>query len=359
VSFAIPLVLPLGAVLLIAAVLGYRALQRRRGRAGLLRATTAMNVTAGRADSAGRADRPRRAALRRHVPYLLFAAAFAVLLLGLARPTATVPTVRASGTVILAMDVSNSMAATDVKPSRLAVAEQVATAFVRAQPSTVDVGVVAFGPNGLTTVQPTSDHQTVVSALGRLGIGGSTSLGQAILSSLGVVAGHTVSLPRTNDADGSAGQGQAAPSLDEGQAEITAPPTGIGYRADATIVLLSDGENTGGPDAQAAAQLAANAGVHIETIGVGTEQGSVISVDGYQVATALNAAELTALAQTTGGSYHSVADAAQVSGIASSIQLRTHLVSRPVELTGLAAGVALLLLTAGGLLMIRWHGRIV
>jgi len=358
-SFATPWLLAPAVVLLVAAVLGYRALERRRRRAGVLRLSA--SIAAG---PAGRADRPRRIALRRHLPYLLFLAALAVLLVGLARPTATVPTVRASGTVILAMDVSNSMTAKDVTPDRLAAAQQVAASFVRAQPDSVDIGVVAFGAGGLTTLQPTNDHTEVIQAVDRVQVGGSTSLGQAILTSLGAIAGHTVSLPKSDDATssgagGESGSGTGGAAEDEGQPEITAPPTGIGYRGDATIVLLSDGENTGGPDAQAAAKLAANAGVHIQAIGVGTEAGSVITVDGYQVATALNEKELTALASTTGGSYHALADAGDVSDIASSIDLRTQVVGKPVELTGLAAGIALLLLAVGAALMIRWHGRIV
>jgi Ca-activated chloride channel family protein len=334
-SFGVPLLLPVAALLLLAAGLGYRAAVRRRDVP--LRLSTSVTAPA---------HRHRNPRLRRHLPYLLFLGALAVLLFGLARPTATVPTLRTAGTVILAFDVSNSMSADDVTPSRFGAAQEMARACVQDQPDSVDIGVVAFGQGGFTTVQPTNDHAQVLAAIDRLHLGGATSLGQAILTSLGTIAGRTVTLPRTDAAAGD-------------QTPVTAPPTGIGYRADATIVLLSDGENTGGPDVQAAAQLAAAAGVHIQAVGVGTDQGAVIGVDGYQVATALNAEELMELAKVTGGSYYPLADASQVAGLASALPLRTQVAGRPVELTGLATGAAMLLLTAGAVLMIRWHGRVV
>jgi Ca-activated chloride channel family protein len=339
-TFGIPVVLPVAAVLLLAAGLGYRAAVRRR-RIGTLRPSQSVTVSA-----TAPARRHRNPGLRRHLPYLLFLAALAVLLFALSRPTATVPTLRASGTVILAFDVSNSMSATDVAPSRLGAAQAVARTFVQAQPDSVDIGVVAFGQGGFTTVQPTNEHADLIAAIDRLQLGGATSLAQAILTSLGAIAGRPVSLPRS----GGAQQDETA---------VTAPPSGIGYRADATIVLLSDGENTAGPDAQAAAELAATAGVHIQAVGVGTVQGAVIGVDGFQLATALNAQQLMALAQTTGGNYYPLADASQVAGLASELPLRTQVAGRPVELTSVASGAALLLLTAGALLMIRWHGRVV
>jgi Ca-activated chloride channel family protein len=137
-----------------------------------------------------------------------------------------------------------------------------------------------------------------------------------------------------------------------------APPTNLGYWGSATIVLLSDGEDTGGPDAVAAAELAAAAGVHIETIGVGTEKGTTIEVDGYQVATALNEDLLTKVAETTTGSYHRAGDAQALDKIYQSLDLRITTQATFVELTGVAVGVAVLLLTIGGLLMISWFGRI-
>lgn len=276
------------------------------------------------------------AGVRRHLPPLLFLVALSVLLLGAARPQATVPVPRVAGTVILAFDVSNSMAAEDVAPTRLAAAKSAAIAFVREQPETVDIGVVAFGQGALTTQLPTDDHEATIAAINRLTVAGGTSLGQAILGSLTAIIGEPVSLPESPD--------QTPPDL--------------GYWGSATIVLLSDGEDTGGPDAIAAAELAAAAGIHIETIGVGTAAGTTIEVDGYQVATSLNEELLTEVAATASGSYHRAEDAQALGAIYETLDLRITTQDEFVELTGVVVAIALLLLTIGGLLMINWFGRI-
>jgi len=190
----------------------------------------------------------------------------------------------------------------------------------------------------LTTRAPTNDHDQVLAAVGRLHAAGGTSLGQAILTSLSAIVGRPVSLPD--------------PSSD-------APPPALGYRGSATIVLLSDGEDTGGPDAVAAAGLAANVGVHVDTIGFGTVEGTTIQVDGYEVATALNEDLLTRIAQATTGSYHRAGDARALDRVYRSLDLRLTAKPQVVELTGAAVAVAVALLTVGGLLMIIWYGRIV
>jgi Ca-activated chloride channel family protein len=168
-------------------------------------------------------------------------------------------------------------------------------------------------------------------------VAGGTSLGQAILASLTAIVGQTVSLP---------------------DASSNAPPPRLGYWGSATIVLLTDGEDTGGPDAVAAAELAAAAGVRIETVGVGTVEGGTIEIDGYQLATALNEELLTEIAETTRGAYHRAEDAEALGAVYRSLDLRTTTQDELVELTGAAVAVAVLLLTIGGLLMIHWFGRI-
>jgi Ca-activated chloride channel family protein len=306
-----------GAVLLLA----YRGLQRRR--ASALSAVGLMTPSTG------------RFGLRRHVPPALFLVALLLLLVAVSRPQANVPVPRAAGTVILAFDVSNSMGAADVTPTRLSAAQSAAVDFVTSQPDTVDIGVVAFGQGAQTTQLPSADHEATVAAIRRLQIAGGTSLGYAILASLSLITGEPVSLP-----------------VEAG------PPVDIGYWPSATIVLLSDGEDTGGPDAVAAAELAATAGIHIETIGVGTVDGATIEVDGYQMATALNEELLTAVAETTTGSYHRAGDAQALDAIYDTLDLRITTEAKLVELTGALVGLALLLLTVGGFLMINWFGRI-
>lgn len=319
-SFRYPLLLAVALVVTAAAVSAYLLLQRRR--------TAALSA-------AGLARAATRGPLRRHLPYALFLAALPLLLVALARPQATLEVPRAAGTVMLVIDVSNSMAADDLEPTRLAAAQQAAKGFVEAQPDSVDIGLVVFGPQALTTQLPTENHADAIAAIDRLKTGGGTSLGQGILASLTAIVGRPVSLPE----------------------EGAAPPD-LGYWPSATIVMFSDGEDTGGPDAEFAAELAAGAGVRIETVGIGTAGGATIEVDGFQVATTLHEDLLTAIAASTGGSYHQARDADSLNDVTGSIDLRVTAQDEEVELTAVLAGAALLILMIGALLMLRWSGRI-
>jgi Ca-activated chloride channel homolog len=333
-----PIMIVVAVVVTGAAVTAYVMVVRRRSAA--LRATN-FSLTA------------RSSQVRRHLPYALFLAALPLLLIAIARPQANLKLPHIAGTVVLAFDVSNSMGANDVKPSRLAAAQQVANSFVEAQPDTVDIGVVIFGQDGLAIQQPTNDHSAVQAAIHRMDVSGGTSLTQAILAALTAITGKSVHLP--DDSGPGPGDSGQAPS-DQGQDQ---PAQDLGYWGSATIVLLSDGQDSAPDRAQAAAELASNAGVRIETVGIGTAKGTTVKVDGYQVATALNEELLTQIATTTGGAYHPAGDAAAINQIHKSIDLRLTTKAQPVEVTALFALAGLLLLVAGGLLMIRWHGRIV
>lgn len=263
-------------------------------------------------------------------------AALAVLSVALAGPAASVPVTRAAGTVIVAVDVSNSMGAKDVVPTRLAAAQKAAVAFVDAQPSSVDVGVVAFENGGLTIDQPSADHAAAVTAVQRLKISGGTSLADAILTSLSAITGKTVN----------AGKDGTVPD--------------IGYWGSATIVLFSDGEDRGSSDAtEAASNAAESAGVHIETVGVGTTAGTTVDVDGYRVHTALDKDTLTAIAQTSGGSYHPASGAAELDGVAKTIKLRLTKHNEDLPLAGAFSALAVVLLFAGAGLTVLRTGRIV
>jgi Ca-activated chloride channel homolog len=323
----------LGAVgLLVAAALAWAAVAVGRRRAAALAAAGIATGGPGR----GRA---------RSAGIWLTIAGLAVLAIAVAGPSATVPVSRASGTVIVAMDVSGSMAATDVAPSRLAAAKRAARSFIDAQPDSVDIGVVAFTQGGLEAALPTADHATAAAAVGRLKASGGTSLGDAILASLSAITHKTVVLGR----DGS------APS--------------IGYWPSATIVLFSDGQDQGGETASGggspgtgtdpAASAAEQAGVHIDTVGVGTVAGTTVDVDGYHLFTALDAATLKSISQATAGTYHPAADASQLNGIASSIDLRLTVTHEPLPLAGAFIAFAVVLLAAGAVLTVTRSGRVV
>ncbi|GII81160.1 hypothetical protein Sru01_61420 [Sphaerisporangium rufum] len=271
---------------------------------------------------------------RAHLGTGLTIAGIAVLAIAAAGPAAMVPVPRTAGTVILAVDVSNSMGAADVAPTRLAAAQRAARAFVAAQPDTVDIGVVAFERGALTIARPDADHTAAVKAIDRLKLTGGTSLGAAITGSLSAITGRQVAIGR----DG------AAPD--------------IGYWPSATIVMFSDGQNQGA-DAERAAEVAQRAGVHIHTVGVGTTDGAAVEVDGFRLQTALDEDTLTSIARTTGGDYHPASDAARLDGVAGSIDLRLTVSDEPLPLAGGLIGLALALLAAGAALTVLRTGRMI
>ena len=261
-------------------------------------------------------------------------AGVAVLAIATAGPTAMVPVPRTAGTVILAIDVSNSMGATDVAPNRLAAAQRAARKFVEAQPDSVDIGVVAFERGALTTARPDPDHAKALKAIDRLKISGGTSLGAAIAVSLTAISGKQVTIGKDGDVPD------------------------IGYWPSATIVLFSDGQNQG-QDLEKAAEVAQAAGVQVHTVGVGTTAGATVKVDGYHVQTSLDEETLTQIARTTGGEYHPASDAARLDGIAGSIDLRLTVSDEPLPLAGGLIWVAIALLTAGAALTVLGSGRVI
>jgi Ca-activated chloride channel homolog len=322
------LLIPLGIIL-------YRSLDRRRRRgieAFGVRAAETMRPSTG-------LDR-----LRQRLPAVLIVAGLAVLVVGLARPQGTVALPREEGTVILAFDVSGSMAATDLTPSRMAAAKAAAKDFVERQPPSIAIGVVAFSDAGLTVQQPTNDQAAVIASIDRLAPQKGTAVGAGILASLDAIAAA-----------------EAGPNVDyySNQSPAPAPsptPVPAGTHAPAVIVLLSDGENNERPDPMTAAQAAADRGVRVYTVGLGSAAGTTLDLNGYRVHTQLDAATLQQIAQTTGGTYYGATDTASLMSIYD--HLDTQLVVRPeqIELTSAFAGIGLALLAVGALASLRWQG---
>ena len=275
---------------------------------------------------------------RRHIPPFLFLLALTLLFLGLARPELFVNLPRVQGTVILAFDVSNSMAAEDLQPTRMEAAKTAARLFVETQPSTVDIGVVAFSNGGLV-IQPPSDDQTaVLDAIERLSPQGATSLAQGIFSSLNAIAGEAIAIDET--------------SLEEG-----APPIDIGDYPSAVIVLLTDGENTESLDPLEIAQLAAEANVRIYPVGIGSSEGKILEIEGFNILTQLNEASLQDIADLTNGTYFRAEDEESLQEIYEDIDLKLTIAGEKMEVTSILAGASLLLFAIGGALSLFWFGR--
>jgi Ca-activated chloride channel family protein len=293
----------------------------------------------------------RRAALRR-IPALLFIAGFAVLVVSLARPQSVLSLPREEGTVILAFDVSGSMAATDLQPTRMAAAKAAAEAFVAQQPSSVVIGIVAFSDSGLAVQAPTNDQGAVLAAISRLAPERGTSLGEGILASLEAIALEE-SPPATDYYSIRSPSPSPSPSPTP-----TPTPVPAGTHTSAVIVLLTDGENNEAPDPAVAAQAAADRGIRIFTVGLGSPAGTTVNLDGFQVHTQLNEPLLQQIASVTDGAYYRAEDAQQLRSIYAGLDTRLVVEPEKIEITGLFAGAGILLLAAGGVASLVWLGRL-
>ncbi len=323
---------PIGALL-------YWALDRRRHR--LLATRGGLGLAQG--------TTRRPAGLRSRAPSALILVGMAVIAVAMARPQAVVDLPRVEGTVILAFDVSASMGAKDMAPTRMDAAKTAAKDFVARQPDGISIGVVAFSDSGVSVQTPTTDQATVLSAIDRLTPERGTSVARGILASLNAIA--------------VAEAGPFAGNYYSNQSPAPTPtptptPVPSGTHAPAAIVLLSDGENNESPDPFAAAQAAADMGVRIYTVGLGSAAGTTLNLDGFQVFTQLDQATLQQISQTTGGTYYGPADAQQLRSIYDNLDTQLVVQPQETEVTSLVAGLGLLMLLAGGLTSLLWLGRL-
>lgn len=268
---------------------------------------------------------PRSAAWKRHVPAGLLLLSLVALTGAFARPEADVRVPRERATVIVALDTSLSMQATDVEPDRITAARASASAFVDGLPERFAVGLVSFSGSATVVVSPTQDHQLVVEAVERLELGPSTAIGDAVLASLDairVVPGE---------------QGQPPPP--------------------ARIVLLSDGTSTVGRPVAGAADAAIEAGVPVSTIAYGTADGVVV-VQGQEIPVPVDAPSLARLAEATGGSAFSAESGEELSAVYEDIGSQVGTTTERREVTDVVTGVGLLLAVAAAAASLVWSARL-
>ncbi|MFN2153162.1 MAG: VWA domain-containing protein [Anaerolineales bacterium] len=275
---------------------------------------------------------------QRHLPPLVFLFGLTLLLIGLARPETYVELPSVEGNVILVFDVSSSMAAEDLEPSRMEAAKNAARIFVENQPDTIQIGVVAFSNGGLVVQPPTNDQAAILDTIRRLSPQGATSLGQGIFSALNAIAGDDIQV-----------------ELPETEGEV--PSINIGSHPSSVILLLSDGENTSSPDPLEVAQLAADASVRIYTVGIGSPEGTVLELDGFNIVTQLNEANLQEIANVTNGAYYRAENEGSLDEIYKNVDLRLAINGEKMEVTALFAGVSMLIFLIGGGLSLLWFGR--
>ena len=312
----------------------YLALQRRR--------RTSVS-TGGLAQTAGSGARPLH--FRRHVPLVFFLLGLGLLLFSLARPQTVVDLPNVDGTVILAFDVSGSMAADDMQPTRMEAAKAAARDFISKQPLNVEVGVVAFSDSGFTVQAPTDDQSALLDTINRLSPQRGTSLAQGILASLAAISTSAYAGPE---------------SYSNLVLTPTPTPTPVpqGSYTSAVIILLSDGENNENPDPLAAAKTAADRGVRIYTVGIGSPTGTTVHVNGFSLHTQLDEATLQQISEITGGTYFNAQSATDLRKIYD--HLNTQLVIKPqnTEVTSVFAGASILVMLIGGIFSLLWFGRL-
>jgi Ca-activated chloride channel family protein len=292
----------------------------------------------------------RGTGVRRHVPAMIFLTGITLLLISMARPQATVSLPRVEGTVILTFDVSGSMAADDLKPTRMEAAKAAALDFVSNQPSSVLIGVVAFSDGGISVQAPTKNRDETVATIERLVPRRGTSIGNGILVALNTIAVSEGDPPILNNANLS--------SVQSPDQSVTPVPSPQGWYTSAVIVLLTDGENNQSPDPAAATDLAADLGVRIYTVGIGSPEGAIITVEGFTVHSQLNEPMLQYIAETSGGQYYNAGNAEELHQIYNDLEPKLSIKTEEMEVTSIFAGIGLLIFLIGGVLSLLWFGHI-
>jgi Ca-activated chloride channel homolog len=300
--------------------------------------------------------------MRRHLPPLLFLLALTVMLLAAARPAAIVSLPTQHETIILAMDVSVSMKANDVEPTRLAAAQAAARSFVADQPRSTRIGIVAFAGTASLVQPATGNREELLAAIDRLQLQRATAIGSAILVSLQAIFPDVEFDLGSEDPRGrsmrDAQRGRPLGPLREPQ---IAPQKAVapGSYGSAAIILLSDGQTTTGPDPIEAARMAAERGVKVFTVGVGTPDGEILIGEGWSVRVRLDEDALKAIADITRGEYFYAGTSLELKKIYQSLNSKFVLEKKETEVTALfsiAAAVAALL---AALLSLLWFNRII
>jgi Ca-activated chloride channel family protein len=301
-----------------------------------------------------------RQGLRRHLPPLLFLAAMTLLIVSIARPTAIVTLPSQHETVILAMDVSGSMRAADVEPTRLAAAQAAARAFVAEQPRTTRVGVVTFGASAALVQPPTHSREDILAAIERFELQRGTAVGNGVLVSLKTLfPDQEFELPSMGSRRALRGTPLDAPRGNTGTPDKSQhKPVAPGSYTSAVIILLSDGQSTTGPDPAEAARLAAERGVRIYTVGIGTPNGEILIGEGWSMRVRLDEEALKTIAQTTRGEYFYAGTAAELKTVYETMTSKMVLETGESEITALFSAAAAIAAVLAAMLSMLWFGRI-
>ena len=298
---------------------------------------------------------------RRHVPPLLFLIALALMIVAVARPAAVVTLPSQHETVILAMDVSGSMRAADVQPSRIAAAQTAARSFIAEQPRSTRIGIVTFAATASVVQPPTQNREDLLAAIDRFQLQRGTAVGSGILVALKMIFPDVeFDLRATNPRGDSARDSKRGVSLDQSRAADKAAdkPAQPGSFTSAVIILLSDGQTTTGPDPIESARMAADRGVRVFTVGIGTPNGEILGSEGWSMRVRLDEEALKTIANVTRGEYFYAGTATDLKKIYDGMNSRMVLETKEMEVSALFSAVAAALALVAAMLSMFWYNRI-
>jgi Ca-activated chloride channel family protein len=294
----------------------------------------------------------RGGAWRRHVPPVLMLIALSLLLFASSRPAALITLPSAQETIVLAMDVSGSMRAADVLPSRLAAAQEAAKSFVAELPRNVKIAVVSFAGTAAVVQAPTLSRDDVNAAIDRFQLQRGTAIGSGIVLSLATI------FPEAGiDLSQITGEREMPPGPND-KPRPDFKPISPGSYSSAAIILLTDGQRTTGPDSLEAAKMAADRGVRIYTVGIGTKEGETIGFEGWSMRVRLDEDTLKSIANMTRADYFYAGTAQDLKKVYQGLSTRLIVEKKETEMSGLLAviGAAIIVLAAG--LSVWWFGRV-
>ena len=294
---------------------------------------------------------------RQHMPAALLLLALAGLLLAAARPMLRVSLPWARSTVVLAIDVSLSMSVNDVKPSRMVAAQDAAKLFLRELPKNIEVALVTFAGTSQVAQAATLDRAALVAAIDKIQMQFATAIGSAIVTSL-VELFPEQGIDLGEMTFGNKKRGRSLDDKDKPPQQPITPVAPGSYKS-AAIILLSDGRRTTGVDTLEAAKMAADRGVRVYVVGLGSTGGSGPMPEGMPIYLQLDEPTLREVARMTGGEYHQAATAEALRSIYENLGSRVQVQTRETEVTGLLALAAAVIALAAGGLSLFWFRRVV
>lgn len=299
---------------------------------------------------------------RRHVPPLLLLLALTALVLAIARPAAMVTLPTQHETVVLAMDVSRSMQAADVEPNRLAAAQAAARAFVAEVPRSTRLAVVAFAGTASMVQAPTANRDDVLAAIDRFELQRATAVGSGILVALKAIF-PDIEFDLSSSDPRPVGPGKPTLGVPLGQAPkndaaAEFKPVEPGSYKSAAIILLTDGQTTTGPNPIESARMAAERGVRVFTVGIGTPNGELLGAEGWSMRVRLDEDSLKTIANLTRAEYFYAGTAQDLKKVYQSLNSKFVLEKKETEITAVFAAAGALLAALGGLLSLLWFNRV-